>query len=282
MSLPLWEDCKWSRIVSNIIQSGDHPFGYSNNLNEKIYLYLGPSYKVPADVLIVSQNESLRDRNGENEAILTLAGPRLEEELQEYAPIQTGESVCTSGGALPVNNIIHAVGPRYDERYITAADHALHSAYKSSLVLAAERGAQDLVISCIYSPRKKYPRWEAAQVALRTTRKFLNHSISNCFQRIMFCVPTQEDFEIYSSLLTAYFPRRYEELVASANLLPTELGDDWGEIRIKERDVNLSIGPKPLDEADHNKYCQKEDVPVVLTFKTGIVIQWLQLLLFDV
>lgn len=282
MSLPLWEDCKWSKPnlpsehLRGLLQDEvECPLPYSPHLAEKIYLYLGPCFKVPADALVVGQNESLTDRTDENEALLTLAGPAVEEELIDYSPIQTGESVCTGGGSLPVNNIIHAVGPRYDEKYITASNHALFSAYKSALLCAAEKSVADIVISCIYSRRKKFPRWEAAQIALRTIRKFLNHSIANSFRRIMFCVPTQEDFEIYSALLTAYFPRTVDEHRNAGNLLPQDLGDDWGELKIKERDLNLSVGPQPLREDEHAKYCAREQISHTnmdhSVFKTGVI-----------
>ncbi len=261
MSSPLWDDCKWEHVptVNNLTNSISHesielPLAYFPELSDKIYLQTGPCYKVAADAWVVGQNESLSDRMDENEAILTLGGPLVEKELIDAAPIQTGECTCTSGGFLPVTYIIHAVGPRYDERYLTAAEHALFTAYKSALLLAAEKGVSDLVISCIYSRRKNFPRYEAAHIALRSVRKFFNHGISQIFRRVMFCVPTQKDFEIYSLLLSAYFPRTQIEWLNSGQLLPSDMGDDWGEIKLKERNLKLSCGPTPLTLEDHQKY----------------------------
>jgi hypothetical protein len=56
----------------------------------------------------------------------------------------------------------------------------------------------------------------------------------------MFCVNTQEDFEIYSALMHAYFPRSQDELDDQLNLLPIELGDEWGEVIIPDRVVKVS------------------------------------------
>eukprot|EP01040_Poterioochromonas_malhamensis_P005299 gene5299-5682_t len=236
-------------------------FHVDDEINQKIFLYMGPGYKIPCDALIVGQNEQLSDRNDDNNAIVVLGGPRLEEQLAAAAPIQTGESVITEGGSLPTNWVIHAVGPRYDERYLTAAEHSLFSAYKSSLVLAVENNAKDLVITCIYSPKKKYPRFDAAHVALRTVRKFLQHSsVRNCFNRIMFCVPSQDDYEIYSALLAAYFPRNEGEMIDAFNLLPKELGDDWGEIRLVDRELKVSAGPKPLPQQSIMEY-RRHSIP---------------------
>ena len=51
----------------------------------------------------------------------------------------------TAGGLLPCDWIIHAVGPRYDERYLVASEHALFSAYKSSLVHATEKQIKRII-----------------------------------------------------------------------------------------------------------------------------------------
>lgn len=161
----------------------------------------------------------------------------VETEMADAIPVQTGTSVITIGGALPCDWIIHSVGPKYSDRYVMASDQALHSAYKSALLLAAEKKLKKLVINCIYLTSKKYPRFDAAHVALRTVRKFLEHAsgIGNCFQQVMFCVQNEDDFEIYSTLMTAYFPRSVEEMARQSNLLPKkeELGDDWGQVSRK-------------------------------------------------
>jgi O-acetyl-ADP-ribose deacetylase (regulator of RNase III) len=232
-----------------------YPFTINPELNAKIFLHLGAGYKIPCDTLIVGQNEQLSDRNDDNAALVTLGGPVLEQELALAAPVQTGESVITSGGSLACTWIVHAIGPRFDERYLTAAEHALFSAYKTALVLALEKQTKDLIITCIYSPKKKYPRFDAAHIALRTVRKLLQHpSLSNQFSRIMFAVPTQDDYEIYSALLAAYFPRNEQELEASLNLLPKELGDEWGEITVGDRVLKVSAGPKPLSAEELEEY----------------------------
>lgn len=229
-------------------------FPISRSINRRIYLYLGEIYKLPCDAIVVGQVENLVDRADGNDVIFTLAGIELEPELHLLAPCTTGDSVVTKGWQMPCEWIIHSVGPKYDERYLNAADHALFSAYKSALLLAAEKEVQSLVIGTIYKQSKNYPRFDAAHVALRTVRKFLEHSVGDGFDRVMFCVNTQEDFEIYSALMHAYFPRSEEELQEQLNLLPIELGDEWGEVIIQDRTVKVSAGPKPLPVESLQQY----------------------------
>lgn len=247
--MPLWEECSWvtGDIVDDLMPSDDDViFKRSHSINRRIYLHCGKIYKLPTDVMIVGQNDSLNSVVDDLDAIYALAGPQLEEELSLLAPIETGDSVLTKGYMLPCSWLIHAVGPKYDQRYLTASDHALFSAYQSSLIKAAEKSAKSVVINCLYLSDKRYPRFEAAHVALRTVRKFLEHGIGGGFERLMFCVPTQDDYEIYSALLSAYFPRNIEEESNQANLLPLELGDEWGSIVVPDRVLKVSAGPKPM------------------------------------
>ena len=183
---------------------------------------------------MVGQIESLSAKSDGNEELFALGGPQLENSAIEAGPIPTGQSTIISGGSLPCDWVIFSVGPKYDKRYLSASDQALFSAYKSALTLAASKNVKRLVLNCIYLRNKKYPRFEAAHVALRTVRKFLEHpsGVGNCFEKVMFCVSSQEDFEIYLTLMTAYFPRNAVELSNQFNLLPKrdELGDIWGQV----------------------------------------------------
>ena len=250
-------------IVEDPLEPVEPPFEYkfpiSKSINKRIYLYLGEIYKLPCDAIVVGQVESLTDRHDGNDVIFTLAGIELEPELADLAPCSTGDSVISRGWQMPCEWIIHSVGPKYDERYLNASDHALFSAYKSALLLAAEKEVQSLVIGTIYKHTKRYPRFDAAHVALRTVRKFLQHPVGDTFDRVMFCVNTQEDFEIYSALMHAYFPRTPEELHDQLNLLPIELGDEWGEVIIPDRVVKVSVGPKPLPVESLQQYKGSEE-----------------------
>jgi O-acetyl-ADP-ribose deacetylase (regulator of RNase III) len=63
--------------------------------------------------------------------------------------------------------VIHAVGPRYNPKYETAAESALYNAYRHALTVAKEVKARTVALSCIYLQRKGYPRRDASHIALR-------------------------------------------------------------------------------------------------------------------
>lgn len=250
-----------------------YKFDIDHEINSKIYLYHGDIYKIPCDAIVLGQNESLSDRLDANYMVFELAGIHLESELSLLSPIITGDSCITNGGLLPCNYIIHAVGPRYDPKYIIASDHALFSAYKSSLVHASNKNLNTIVFSCLYKHSKKYPRFDAAHVALRTVRRYLEHEVGRLFKKVMFCFENYDDFEIYSTLLHAYFPRDQNELNEQLNFLPVEIGDEWGEIVIPDRLVRLSIGPQPLPKDTLDQYRDSGDNATTTTTSSSSVEQ---------
>jgi len=66
------------------------------------------------------------------------------------------------------SHVIHTVGPKFSEKYRTAAENALHSCYRSCLSLVVESGLRTIAFPCINTSRKMYPREDAAHIAIRT------------------------------------------------------------------------------------------------------------------
>jgi O-acetyl-ADP-ribose deacetylase (regulator of RNase III) len=282
MTSPLWEDCKWYDPMVHSLDERPPPlpinpsilssdetiveantrifndykaiFAMNQEINQKIFLYYGNCCKLSADALIIGQNQSLSDRGEYNSYIFNLAGPALEDEIIRIEPhdlpINVGSSIITSSGNLPYDHIIHAVAPKYNVKNKVPAEYALHAAYRSALYMACNDitpSCKSIVICCLYLKTRSYPRFEAAHIALRTIRRFLEHKISHQLERICLCVNSEDDFSIYSSLMTAYFPRNIFEEEGQANLLDPNLVDnEWGEIVVKDRPgFTIDRGPRP-------------------------------------
>ena len=59
------------------------------------------------------------------------------------------------------------------------------------------------------------------------------------FDRIVFCVETESDLELYGRIFKLYFPRNEAELQAAAAVLPEDCGNEWGETVIEERTIRV-------------------------------------------
>jgi len=118
------------------------------------------------DAVVNAANAELRTGGGVAGAIHRTAGPGLAEEARPMAPISPGECVITGGHELPVDHVLHCLGPVYgrDE----PSGELLASCYREALALADEHGLRSVAFPAISTGAFGYPLEEAAEVAIRT------------------------------------------------------------------------------------------------------------------
>lgn len=179
--------------------------------------------------------------------ILEVAGTDLIAELPGVDPCKTGECRVTKGFNLPASWILHTVGPRYNEKYITAAENALHNCYRSCLETAVEQRLKTIGLTVVHSTRRGYPPELGAHIAIRTVRRFLERwgrsTNEKSVQRVVFTFDSRELFDIYRRVLPLYCPRNQQELEYSRFNLPADTGNEFGETVVQERTVRIGAFP---------------------------------------
>ncbi|NWY71793.1 PAR14 polymerase, partial [Erithacus rubecula] len=94
----------------------------------------------PVDVVVNASNEDLRHIGGLADALSRAAGPALQQECDElvrkHGNLQPGCAVITGAGNLPCKNVIHAVGPRWNEKDSQKCTWLLKKTVKKCLQLA--------------------------------------------------------------------------------------------------------------------------------------------------
>lgn len=63
-------------------------------------------------------------------------------------------------------------------------------------------------------------------------------------------VEGEVNFGVYRRVLPLYFPRTPEELAAAREALPDDVGDEWGETQIAERQIRIAVAPTNQDTSD--------------------------------
>ncbi|ACB84829.1 macro domain-containing protein [Natranaerobius thermophilus] len=118
--------------------------------------------------IVNAANRELRTGGGVAGAIHRGAGPELEQECRQYAPITPGEAVITGAHNLPNDYVIHCLGPVYgvDKPH----DELLIKCYKNVLKKADEHEIRSVAFPAISTGAFGYPIEEATEIALDTVK----------------------------------------------------------------------------------------------------------------
>ncbi|XP_038079031.1 protein GDAP2 homolog [Patiria miniata] len=259
-SLPTWDD-KDKIPAYNVAEDETRTsrFPYDLILNEKIVLWEGDPTALDAMGLIHPTNEHLNENTPLTEAIHKKAGPDLQTELiKTVRCCRTGEAKLSKGYNLPARFVIHTVGPRYNIRYRTAAESALYNCYRNALLLAREHELRTLAFCAINSVKRGYPPEEAAHIAIRTIRRFLEKH-GEMFERIVFVIRGINE-DCYQDLLPLYFPRSKTEEHWALDLIPANIGNEDGEPVNPERKIRITDDPTRKELVNGNESDQELEV----------------------
>lgn len=155
--------------------------------------------KLEVDAIVNAANRSLLGGGGVDGAIHRAAGPQLLNKCRSLNGCDTGQAKVTGGYNLPVKFVIHTVGPVWRGGNNNES-RLLESAYAKSLSIALDKGIDSVAFPNISTGIFGYPKEEAAAIAVRTTKIFLEKN--KLPQLVIFCCFDDENFSIYQRLLT--------------------------------------------------------------------------------
>jgi O-acetyl-ADP-ribose deacetylase (regulator of RNase III) len=159
-----------------------HPFLFFHSfftMNQKIQVIKGDITKCEVDAIVNAANTLLLGGGGVDGAIHRAGGPAILEDCRKIVARQggckPGQAVITTGGKLSAKHVIHTVGPVYNGGEGNVAD-LLKSCYQNSLSIALENGCKTIAFPNISTGIYGYPKEEAAEIAVKTVKEFLNEN----------------------------------------------------------------------------------------------------------
>jgi O-acetyl-ADP-ribose deacetylase (regulator of RNase III) len=154
---------------------------WKSTVGKVIRLEEGDITLVEADAIVNAANSRLSGGAGVDGAIHKAAGSSVMTELDgiraKMGKCAPGEAVVTKAGRLKAQFIFHAVGPVYRGGEEGEPDE-LASCYRECLQLAAERDLKTIAFPAISTGVYGYPMDQAAEIAVREIRGFLNQPSS--------------------------------------------------------------------------------------------------------
>jgi O-acetyl-ADP-ribose deacetylase (regulator of RNase III) len=168
-----------------------------------IELVMGDITKQKVDAIVNAANTKLLPGGGVDGAIRKAGGDIISKEcaeiIQKQGGCPTGKAVFTSAGRLPARYVIHAVGPIW-KGGTQKEEELLASAYRESLTLAKKLDVKSIAFPSISTGIYKYPLRDAAYIALKTVKEFLEKE-QDISMHVYFVLFDKETFDTYQKVL---------------------------------------------------------------------------------
>ncbi|MEH2082178.1 MAG: O-acetyl-ADP-ribose deacetylase [Nostoc sp.] len=160
---------------------------------------LGDITKLQVDAIVNAANTSLLGGSGVDGAIHRAAGAELVDECRSLRGCKIGDAKLTKGYRLPASFIIHTVGPVWRGGN-NKEPELLAQCYYKCMQIAADKEFNTLAFPCISTGIYKYPKILAAEIAVKICEEQLQRNGRP--QRVIFCCYDQENYEIYTKILS--------------------------------------------------------------------------------
>ncbi|EKD21585.1 uncharacterized protein L3040_004811 [Drepanopeziza brunnea f. sp. 'multigermtubi'] len=207
----------------------------SQSLNDRIGLIQGDITKLEVGAIVNAANNSLLGGGGVDGAIHRAAGPELVKECRQLKGCDTGSAKITNAYNLPCKKVIHAVGPVYDSSFKDESEEDLAGCYTTSLQLAVANDCKSIAFSALSTGVYGYPSDDAAPVAIKAVKDFLQAKDGDKLEKVIFCTFVSKDVDAYNKWLPRFFPSTEES------------ESDWEEVEAGESAEN---GPKAAEKED--------------------------------
>lgn len=168
-------------------------------IGSKVFLFNGDVTRLEVDGLINWTNSTFNSGTEIERQVIKAAGPNLMEEIKTLNLCPEGEIRMTSGYKLPSRHILFAVEP------LTETPYNHMRTYRNALKIAVENKMQSIAFPCIQSVG--YPKKAAAELAIRTVKRFLQReNESRILKHVIFVVRERKHMDIYNDRLNYAFP----------------------------------------------------------------------------
>lgn len=172
-------------------------------MTTEIILTKGDITTMAVDAIVNAANSSLLGGGGVDGAIHRKGGSQILEECKairnRQGKCKTGDAVYTSAGLLTAQYIIHTVGPIWNGGKNKESE-LLASCYRKSLEIADSLQVKSVAFPNISTGVYRFPKSEAAQIAIDTIKLFIESENKNIEEVIFVCFD-DENYQLYESIL---------------------------------------------------------------------------------
>jgi len=241
-------------------------FPFKPDFNKRIALVDNKSVlNLQCDVIAVATNETLDAKNCPHDEIVQACGAEFQKATKLLAPLKVTETriIETPPEKVGARHVLMLMPPRYSQKYMSAAINSLNKTYLNSLQVSVDNGYRTIVFTELHDLENKYDASLAAEVVVRTIRRFFEHYPDSMD---MICLALDEyGMQEYLKQMPLYFPRSGKEAAESEKKLPADVGNEWGELVVAARTIRISALPgMGGDDDDYDEDDDDDQVPKVV------------------
>lgn len=167
----------------------------------EIELIQGDITKIESDAIVNAANTSLLGGGGVDGAIHRAGGKELLEDCikirNRQGGCKVGEAVITSAGNLKAKQVIHTVGPKWNNGQ-SNEEEKLRNCYVNSLIIAEEHNLKTIAFPNISTGIYRFPKDLAALIAIKTIKEFSNQTL---IEKVILVCYDDENYRIYKEVL---------------------------------------------------------------------------------
>ena len=166
-----------------------------------VRLIRGDITELDVDAFVFYARPDLAVGSGVGTAISVRGGPRIQQELDPLAPVETGHVVVTESGNLKATWIVHAVGPRFNEE---DTEGKLRTTVLNSLKAGEEKGTKRIALPPMGAGFYAVPLELCARVMIQAIQSYLEGETE--IQEVVLCVTDQREYAPFESQLALLNP----------------------------------------------------------------------------
>ena len=165
-------------------------------MRSQVELTLGDLVVAEADVIVNAANVDMIMGGGVAREILNEAGPEIEEEAMQQAPVAVGDVVVTSAGNLAARHIVHVavVGP---------VEPDLYECTRNVLERAAELDAASVAMPALGTGSAGVPAERAAPAIVHALKDFFDETGSG--MQVQLVIYEEEMYAHFESAMREVF-----------------------------------------------------------------------------
>lgn len=150
------------------------------------------------DAFVFYATHDLKLGTGMGGAISVRGGPSIQKELDGIGKAETTQAVVTGAGELAAKQIIHAVGPRFQE---PETEPKLTETMKSVLKAAEQNGVESLAVPAMGCGFYGIPLDVSARIIFDQVKQHLTNGSK--LKEVRVCVIDKREYKPFAARLTA-------------------------------------------------------------------------------